>query len=416
MPQASDMLLKNPAGNEGRAGNEILILCQRLPYPPNKGDRIRTFHIIDHLVGQGWRIHLATLLDKPEEAVHVDALRPYCASLYAVHLPRWRRLPFLWRGVLGSSLSVEYFRSRRLQKHVDTLLATRTIAATLAISAPMAEYLRRTPGPLPRRMVLDLVDVDSEKWRAYAAKGRFPLGCVHALESRLLARYEEKAGTHFGSVILVSDPEAALLRPRAVGRFSVEGVPNGVDADYFAPALHESEPARNTMIFCGAMDYPPNIDAVEWFAREVLPRIRQRLPDVRFCIAGSNPAARVRALDALPGVQVTGTVPDIRPLVQAATVSVAPMRLARGVQNKVLEAMAMGKAVLATPQALEGLDVVPGEAAAMAPDEPQAFAQAALGLLLDGERRRAMGRRARALVVERHAWDACLKPLERLLA
>jgi sugar transferase (PEP-CTERM/EpsH1 system associated) len=403
------------SGDDGYAGRDILVLCQRVPYPPNKGDRIRTFNIIQYLFKNGWRVHLATLLDSPDDAHAVDGLRTYCASIAAVYLPKWRRYTGLWRSIFGSSLSVEYFHSRHLQRHVHALLTGRKISAALAVSAPMVEYLRRSSGSCPRRMVLDLVDVDSEKWRAYAVRGRLPMAWVHALEGRLLARYEEKAGATCGSILLISQSEADLMRPRTAGRFAIHVVPNGVDATYFSPACQEAANASKIMVFCGAMDYPPNIEAVDWFATQTLPRIRRVVPEARLCIAGSNPTADVKALARLPGVTVTGTVPDIRPMVQEAAVSVAPMRLARGVQNKVLEAMAMGKAVLATPQALEGLDVVAGETADMASDEPEAFARAAIDLLLDDERRRLMGRRAREWVVEHHAWDACLKPLEGLL-
>lgn len=322
----------------------------------------------------------------------------------------------LWRAFPDTSLSVQYFRSRRLQQYVDAVLADGDIAAVLAVSAPMAEYLRRTPGPRPRRMVLDLVDVDSLKWRAYAARERRPLSWVYALESRLLSRYEEKAGTLFDSVTLVSEAEADLLRPRAKGRFSVASVANGVDAAYFAVGAQEDAPSPGTMIFCGAMDYPPNVDAVVWFSEQVLPLIRQGLPGARFCIAGSNPVARVQALGRRPGIRVTGTVPDIRPLVRSAALSVAPVRLARGVQNKVLEAMAMGKAVVVTPQALEGIEAMPGREVAVAADEPQAFAAAVLALLGDADRNRAMGERARAWVASRYSWETCLLPLERCLA
>lgn len=401
--------------NNATPAHDVLILCHRFPYPPNKGDRIRSCNIIKYLCQNGWRIHLATLLDSPGDADNIEALRPYCASLCAEYLPKWRRMATLWRAVGGTSLSVEYFRNSRLQQYVNAVLAAGRIAAAVAVSAPMAEYLRRTPGPRPRRMVLDLVDVDSEKWRAYAARERRPLGWPHALESRMLARYEEKAGALFGCVTLVSEAEADLLRPRAAGRFSVKSVSNGVDAAYFTAGSEEDVASPETMIFCGAMDYPPNVEAVVWFAEEVLPLVQKRCPGARFCIAGSHPVARVRALGDRPGIQVTGTVADIRPLVRAATLSVAPMRLARGVQNKVLEAMAMGKAVVVTPEALEGIEAVPGQDVAVASDDPQAFAATVIRLLADTSRRQAMGVRAREWVASRYSWETCLEPLARLL-
>lgn len=394
----------------------LLVLCHRLPYPPNKGDRIRSWHILRHLAQRGWTIHLASLADAPEDLRHITALRSCCASVAAYPVPKWRRLLALGRTLGGASISVAYFHSDRLQKHVDQLLRTGTASAVLAISAPMAEYLRQSPSPLPRRLLLDLVDVDSVKWRDYASRGTWPLRQVYAMESRRLARYEETACRLFGQATLVSEAEADLLRPRVQADVAVVSVPNGVDTDYFSPTTPPDTPRNPVMIFCGAMDYLPNVDAATWFAETVLPLIRQRVPKARFCIAGSNPTARIRALATRPGVEVTGYVPDIRPLLEAAALSVAPMRIARGVQNKVLEAMAMGKAVVVTPQALEGISAAPGVHLEMAPDIPEAFAHASTSLLLDAARRAALERQARDLVVRDYAWESQLAPLPRLLA
>uniref|UniRef100_I2Q331 Sugar transferase, PEP-CTERM/EpsH1 system associated n=1 Tax=Desulfovibrio sp. U5L TaxID=596152 RepID=I2Q331_9BACT len=401
----------------GGLGREILVLCHRIPYPPNKGDKVRSYHLVRHLAERGWRVHLGALADTPGDMAYRDSLRPLCASLAVEPLPAWRKCCSLLGAVRGTSLSVECFRNRRLQAYVDKVLASGTVSAALAVSAPMAEYLRCAASPLPGRRILDLVDVDSEKWRAYAGRAAWPASQIYGLEAKLLGRYEQRAADLFEAVLLVSEAEVSLFRSLGGRDGQVRNVSNGVDLDYFSPAPDRQGPSASpSTVFCGAMDYPPNIDAVAWFAESVLPRLRRRLRrPASFSIVGSNPAPRVRALAGLPGVGVTGAVPDVRPFVAEAAVSVAPMRIARGVQNKVLEAMAMGKAVVATEQAFEGIEAVAGEDLCVVPDEPEAFAAAVAGLLADPAGAAAMGRRARRRMERHYAWAARLKTLEELL-
>jgi polysaccharide biosynthesis protein PslH len=396
-------------------GREMLLLCHRIPYPPNKGDKLRSYHLLRHLAQQGWRIHLGALADSPGDLIHQDMLRPFCASLLVEPLPRWRKFCSPLGALKGTSLSVECFRNRRLQDYVDSVLASGNIAAALAVSAPMAEYLRATKSPRPRRMILDLVDVDSEKWRAYARQCFWPASQLYGLEARLLGHYESLAADLFHEVLLVSEAEAALFRSLGGKNGHVRNLSNGVDLDYFSPPHSEAPSTSLKTVFCGAMDYLPNIDAVVWFANSVLPVLRQHLPEASFWIVGTNPTPQVRALAAKPGVRVTGAVEDVRPFVAEAALSVAPIRIARGVQNKVLEAMAMGKAVLATPQAFEGIEAVAGQDLAVAPDAPEPFAAAALHLLTDAGGAAAMGVRARQCMEQRYTWAARLAPLQALL-
>ncbi|MGE4535787.1 MAG: TIGR03087 family PEP-CTERM/XrtA system glycosyltransferase [Desulfovibrio sp.] len=407
--------LRRDPGERPDGAREILVLCHRIPYPPTKGDKIRSFHLVRHLARQGWRVHLGALVDDPADLAHREALRPYCASLAVERLPRWRKLRSPLGVFAGTSLSVACFRKRALQDYVDAVLASRPITAAMAVSAPMAEYLRQSPGPLPSRMLLDLVDVDSEKWRDYAGRAAWPLAGLYALEARLLGRYERRVASLFEGVLLVSETEASLFRRVSGVRGKARALSNGVDLDYFSPASGLAATIPGRLVFCGAMDYRPNIDAMIWCATTVLPRLRQALPETTLCIVGANPTPQIRALAALPGVRVTGAVADVRPFVAGAALSVAPLRLARGLQNKVLEAMAMGKPVLATPQAFEGIEAVAGRDLAVAPDEPEAFAAAALELLLDRKAAAAMGARARRRMEQRYAWAARLAPLETLL-
>ena len=238
---------------------------------------------------------------------------------------------------------------------------------------------------------------------------------LYALEARLLGRYEQLAGDVFEDVVLVSEAEAALFRSLNGDGCKVWGISNGVDLDYFSSDRCCVPTIPYRMVFCGAMDYPPNIDAVTWFVNDALAQLRIWLPQAEFWIVGSNPTPEVLALARQPNVHVTGAVEDVRPFVGSAGLSVAPLRVARGLQNKVLEAMSMSKAVLATPQAFDGIEADPSRDLAVAPADPEAFAEAALDLLTDGKAARAMGARARRRVEQHYSWEARLTPLEQLL-
>jgi sugar transferase (PEP-CTERM/EpsH1 system associated) len=273
----------------------------------------------------------------------------------------------------------------------------------------MAQYAERHRGA---RRVIDFCDIDSEKWRQYAEQKSFPMSWLYGYEAKQLLRYERQVARDYDASLFVSAPEAELFRRLApesspkIGHFS-----NGVDTDYFSPDQPHANPyapGERALVFTGAMDYWPNIDAVKWFAAEVFPTVRQRFPDARFYIVGSRPAPAVQALAQQPGIVVTGTVPDVRPYIAHAAVAVAPLRIARGVQNKVLEAMAMATPVVVSPQALEGIDAVPGSELVLA-DEPAAFADACAALLAGQDSANAaIGRAARARVQRQYSWSSNL--------
>lgn len=289
----------------------------------------------------------------------------------------------------------------------------------------MAEYLHRSAqrpllgGLTQVRCVMDLVDIDSDKWRQYAERSAPPMKWLYALESRLLQRYEQQVASRFHATLLVSDAEAETFRRRteAAGgdAAAVYPVSNGVDLEFFhpAPAGDISRPLR--ISFCGAMSYRPNADAANWFAREVLPRIRQALGEVEFWIVGGGVGDEVQPLGDLPGVTVTGRVEDVRPYVWNSDLAVAPIRIARGIQNKVLEAMALGIPALVTPLAFEGLEAEAERDLDVAAAEPEVFAAAALRLLRDPAARREIARCARQVVETKYSWQGRLKLLEDLL-
>jgi len=341
----------------------LLFLAHRIPYPPNKGDKIRSWHLLRFL-SEHFRIYLGTFVDDEDDWRHCATLRQYCADAFFVRRdPRWHKLLAASGLATGDALSVRYYRSAAMQRWVNETLQRERIDRALLFCSPMLQFVEniRGSGTLPRNTVIDFVDVDSEKWRQYAESKTGPMAWVYRREFRRLLETERRAAALATRGFLVSEPEAELFRrqvPEYAERIGAFG--NGVDTDYFKPdepLPNPYSPDTPALVFTGAMDYWPNIDAVCWFARAVLPSLQRDQSDLQFWIVGGKPSTEVRALADLPGVFVTGRVPDVRPYLQHALAAVAPMRIARGVQNKVLEAMAMGQPVLASPEALEGIEV-----------------------------------------------------------
>ena len=394
---------------------DLLFLAHRVPYPPDKGDKIRSWNLLRHLA-RNYRVHLGCFADAPEDLRHDAALRPLCAGLRVVALdPRRARLRSLGGLATGEALTLGYYRDRALARWVRDLLATGRVARIFAFSSSMAPYAMG-PWAASARRVFDFVDVDSDKWRQYSRRKPFPASWIYAREARRLLAFERRAAALSDATLFVSDAEAALFRslaPETADR--VHAVPNGVDLEFFNPVgpyVSPFPPGAAPLVFTGAMDYWANVDAVSWFAREILPLVRRRRTDAAFWIVGANPAAAVRDLASLQAVRVTGRVSDVRPYLAHAAAVVAPLRLTRGVQNKVLEAMAMAQRVLATPEAAEGIDAVAGRDFVVA-GGAEAFADAVCGAL-DGQWA-GMGEGARAAVVARYGWESALAGLENLL-
>jgi sugar transferase (PEP-CTERM/EpsH1 system associated) len=391
---------------------DLLFLSHRIPYPPDKGEKIRAWHCFLRLA-RTHRMHLGCFLDDPADRVHLDALRSHCADLKLIEIDRTRqKLASLLRARPGQPLTLGYFASARLQEWTRAKIAGGIDRAFVYCSA-MAPYLMGANGV---RRVLDMVDVDSAKWGEYAAGTAWPARAVWAREARTLLAFERAAARDFDVSLFVSQAEAdAFLRlaPEAAGR--VGAMDNGVDFSYFSPDETFARPVAGAApyaVFTGTMDYWPNVDAVTWFAEAVLPAIQARHPGFRFVIVGANPAPAVQRL-AAETLVVTGRVPDVRPYLAHAALAVAPLRIARGTQNKVLEAMAMARPVVATPQAFDGLRALPGRDLLVGADAASLAALAAE--LLDG-RHPALGAAARAAVQRNYDWDATLAGLDTLFA
>lgn len=388
----------------------ILYLCHRVPYPPNKGEKIRAYHHLAHLA-RGHRVHLACLADTREDLDHARSLEKICASVNVVYRsPTVARLVALAALPTGRSLSVAAFDSPELRIRVERRLREEPPDLILAYSCAMAQYVEHVQG-LPR--ALDFVDADSEKWRAYGRVRPFPLSTLYALEAERLARYEARMASEFDASIFVSEAEAEIVRRRSARR-ELSVIPMGVDLEAFRPAPEDARPHEPVAVFTGVMGYFPNADAVTYFARDIFPRVRSQVPKARFEIVGRNPAAEVRRLARLPGVTVTGTVADVRPYLANAALAVAPFRISRGVQSKVLEAMASGLPIVGTRLAFQGLTATDEDGIRVA-DSPESFAEEVVGLLRDPAHRAEQGRRARRHVERHHRWEEVGALLERKL-
>jgi sugar transferase (PEP-CTERM/EpsH1 system associated) len=388
---------------------DLLFLSHRIPFPPEKGEKIRAWHIFEHLA-RSHRIHLGCFVDDPADAAHIPTLRALCADLHAVRIDRrTQKLKALLRARPGRPLTLGYFHDAGLKRWVDAKLAA-GIEKIFVYCSAMAPYAMHAGRPA----VLDMVDIDSEKWTEYAATSAFPARLVWAREGRTLLAFERAAALAYDRALFVSPAECArfaTLAPETRGR--IDFLENGVDLDRFAPANFPRPVAddRPLLTFTGTMDYWPNADAVLWFAREVFPRLRARNPAPRFAIVGTNPTPEVQRLAESEEIIVTGRVADVRPWVAHADAVVAPLRIARGIQNKVLEAMAMGRPVVASPQAFEGVRAEPGRDLLVA-DGAEAMAEA-VAAILDG-RHPGLGSAARAAMEQNYPWPAVLARLDAM--
>lgn len=391
----------------------LLLLVHRTPYPPNKGDKIRSYHLLKHLA-QRYHVHLGTFVDDPEDWQHVPLVKALCTeSHFAAMNTRLARIRSLGALLVDQSLSFAYYRDRGLQAWVDDLMTRKKIDRIMIYSSPMAQYARAYP---QARRIVDFVDVDSDKWRQYADKKTWPLSWLYRHESTQLLRADRQVARDCDASLFVSEPEAQLFRKLAPESADKIGyVSMGVDTEYYAPnrAFDNPYPAgARVLVFTGNMDYWPNIDAVQWFAGAVFPALRAAFPELWFYIVGARPTPGVEALAQEAGIVVTGRVPDVRPFIVHGEISVAPLRIARGVQTKVLEAMAMAKSVVVSPQALEGISATPGTELLLAEDAA-AFIDALSTLLRHPNP--AIGHAACERIWRDYGWASNLARIDALL-
>ena len=391
----------------------ILFLCHRIPFPPDKGEKIRAYHMLEHLA-QHNTVHLGAFVEDPAEMRHAAILREMIGGeCHLVPLGPTARLNMAAGLVNGAPLSVSYFKSRALARWTDRILRTRNIEGVIVYSTAMAQYLLRQSAFDLRRVIFDMVDLDSDKWRQYAEAASGLLAWIYRREMRTLLHVEREAAFRFGATLLVSPHEVnAFLQVAPGARKSVWSVPNGVDLSFFTPERSYPNPFgadETPIVMTGTMDYRPNVEGALWFANSVFPLVKAKKPRAKFYVVGARPNREIRALDGFD-IVVTGKVDDVRPYLAHAEAVVAPLKLARGVQNKVLEGMAMSRPVIATTPAVQALEVTSGDEVLVA-DEPSKFADSVVSAMDAPSRIGANGRR---YVEEHHKWDSNLETLDRL--
>ncbi len=395
----------------------LIYLSHRIPYPPNKGDKIRSFNQIKYLAESGHDIHLVCLADNRQDLDYSHKLRKWCKSVHVEYRSpvRAKALSFPWL-LSTKPLSVPYFYSPNLQKKVDRLLEQGNISTVFCFSSVMGEYVLRSrhPDMQKKLLVLDYCDLDSDKWLQYSSRSSWPMSWIYSRESSCLLQYEIQLNRFFDHCIFVSQAEADLFHAHAPRPEITSVIANGVDQEFFSPALNSRTNNAPVLLFTGAMDYQANVDGVVWFCTSVLPELIKNFPGLRMYVVGGNPAPEVKALDG-EHITVTGYVKDIRDYYKLADVCVVPLRLARGVQNKVLEAMAMSRPVVSTSRVLQGVSAVPGREILVA-DDGSEFVEQISRVLKSPGLGQELGRRGRRFVLDNHDWQRTLSSLDTLLA
>lgn len=393
---------------------DILFLAHRMPFPPDRGDKIRSHHLLKALAKLA-PVHVGCFGDTQSDFLH----EPELAQVASTHclLPRRKSLPRAGVEAVasGKPVSLTAFDDRKLHAWVEKTLSSRPIGTIFVFSGQMGQYV---PDDFEGRVVIDLCDVDSAKFEAYARDAGFVKGLVHAREGRLLANEEARLAERARHTLLVSEAEAQLFASRLSSKTdrSIRAVRNGIDARFFdteSICSVESGPFANeapNIVFTGQMDYPPNVSATKRIMDRLLPAIRRQHPGATFHCVGRAPVSELTARDGEPGVRVWGEVPDVRPFLAAADLVLAPLEIARGVQNKVLEAMAMARPVLVSREAATGIDATDGEHFEVGENDRQLI-ERANDLLSDPSRASELGKAARKYVVEQQGWEAMLAPL-----
>jgi len=385
---------------------KILMVAHRLPWPPDKGDRIRSWHLLRYLATRG-EVWLAGLSDEPVPAATLEVLRGVCSDVKIFEQGRSRWLGAIASVAGGRTISEGAFADSRLRRCVRDWAAAIGFDAAIASASSVAPYIH-LPELRTCRKIVDLVDVDSRKWLDYAAASTWPRSWMYRTEGRRLGEYERTLTRTADALTLVSSAETALF----AGAKKVHTATNGVDLEYYRPM--PEVPETETLAFVGAFDYKPNVDGAIRFAREVWPTLRANHPALRLQLVGRKPVASVLSLGSIPGIDVVGQVPDVRPYVAAAKAAIAPLNIARGLQNKVLEALAMGKPVVASPHALGGF--ARGEDfPALCANAPEDWTRTVAELLRNRPRREELGRAGRAFAETHHNWHDCLSPFGELL-
>lgn len=387
---------------------KILYLCHRFPFPPKRGGKIRPFNMIKHFAQQH-EVTVASLARSPEEAREGEGIAPYCKhyAMVQVRAPV-QAVRMVARLPTPVPSSFGYFYSAELAQRVRTLLERERFDLIFVHCSSVARYVEQVRD-IPK--ILDFGDMDSQKWLEYARYKPFPLSAGYWLEAKKLEREERRLARQFDLCTTTTRTEWETLESFATG-VATDWFPNGVDHDYFAPSEADYDP--DTICFVGRMDYYPNQECMFDFCANVLPRIQARRATATLLIVGAEPTPEVRKLGELRGVTVTGSVPDVRPYLQRSALMVAPLNIARGTQNKILEAMASGVPVVTSRIAAGGVDAVAHEHFLVA-DTPEAHAAAALSVMADRGERQRLAQAGRSRMLSHHEWGRSMQRLDEIV-
>ncbi|MEO9945225.1 MAG: TIGR03087 family PEP-CTERM/XrtA system glycosyltransferase [Paraglaciecola sp.] len=395
----------------------ILFLSHRVPFPPNKGEKIRTFHQLKFLGDKGHSISVLAPFEEDLELDFFKALeKQYCEMAVGIKLSN--KLLRLCSGLIkGKALSIANFYSNDLQKCFDELLKNKKFDAIICTASSMAEYvfksqwLKENPGPA---LLMDFMDLDSDKWRQYSERSGLPMKWVYQRETKLINKFELNIAAHFDACFFITDAEKALFSKDAPNNDNIFAIENGMDTETFKPATTPITSEQPILLFTGVMDYAPNVDAVVWFVENVWSEILAKWPEAKFYIAGMSPSDKVNNLSKHKGIVVTGFVEDILPYFHQATIFVGPFRIARGVQNKVLQAFACGVPVVSTNMGAEGIRCKNQESILLAAT-PEEFVDRIETLTLDKALSQSIADNALAIIHQHYAWEGVLAPFDRIL-
>lgn len=402
----------------------ILLLVHRIPYPPNKGDKIRSYNLLKFL-SKSYDVYLGAFIDDQDDKKYISKVAQFCKETCLLEInPGKRKIASLSGFLTNQALSLPYYKNAQMQAWVSDIIAAKAIKKHLVYSSPMAQYLHTIKDADLK--LIDFVDLDSEKWRQYSEKHSGLMAWVYAREARQLLKFEKQMADEFDYSLFVSKNEASLFR-KAAPEFNekISYYSNGVDTDYFSPKIELQNPYlahgedAQILVFTGAMDYWANQEAVIWFAETIFPELKISHSQLYFYIVGSKPSDKIKRLAQQKGIVVTGSVKDIRPYLAFSKLVTAPLRIARGIQNKVLEAMAMAKPVVATYAAMDGIATAynnngKDDFLAYTSDSEQELVAICKKILTEGDYNRS-GEKGRELVIRHFSWDSHLDKITQYL-
>jgi sugar transferase (PEP-CTERM/EpsH1 system associated) len=387
---------------------KILYVCHRFPFPPKRGGKIRPFNMIRHLSATH-EVTVCSLARSSSEAAEGEGIAPYCERFEIARVsPPVQVLRMLARLPTPSPSSMGYFYSSRLAARITQLLATQRFDLIFVHCSSVAQYVSRTRGT-PK--ILDFGDMDSQKWLEYVRFQPWLLKPGYWLEGSKLVREEHRLARAFDMCTTTTRAEWETLDRYQTG-VPTDWFPNGVDSGYFSPSGEAYD--ADTISFVGRMDYYPNQECMFDFCARVWPALRAKRNGLKLVIVGADPSPTVRALEKQPGITVTGSVPDVRPYVRGSAAMVAPLNIARGTQNKILEAMAMGVPVVTSAAAAGGVDAVPGKHLQVA-RTPGEYVQAILRIVTDPDERARLATAARDRVLSHHAWPQSMRRMDAII-